>query len=80
MLLASSNFLVPNDTFVVELVIFLLVLWFLARYVLPPLNRVMEARQATIERNITDAEEAKERAHELEQQQRQELEEARQAA
>ena len=80
MLIANSNFLVPNDTFVVELVIFLLVLWFLAKYVLPPINRAMEARQQTIERSINEAEETKRRAHELEQQRLREIEAARQQA
>jgi len=79
-LIANSNFLVPNDTFVVELVIFLLVLWFLAKYVLPPINRAMEARQQTIERSISEAEETKRRAHELEQQRLREIDEARQQA
>jgi F-type H+-transporting ATPase subunit b len=64
--LASSNFLVPNATYIVELVAFLLVLWVLARYVLPPINKMMEQRQATIRQNISDAEEAKQRAQEAE--------------
>ncbi|HTV11777.1 MAG TPA: F0F1 ATP synthase subunit B [Acidimicrobiales bacterium] len=80
MLIASSNFLVPNATFIVELAIFLLVLWILARYVLPPLNRVMGARQQAIERAIEEADDAKKRALEVEEQQRKALEEARQEA
>lgn len=80
MLIANSNFLVPNWTFVVELVIFLAVLAVLAKYVLPYINQAMEARQAAIERNILDAEETRKRAHELEEQQHRALEEARHEA
>jgi F-type H+-transporting ATPase subunit b len=79
-LVAASNFLVPNATFVVELVIFLGVLGILAKYVLPPLNKVMDARQQAIAKSINDAEDAKKRANDLEEQQRQALEEARQQA
>lgn len=80
MLLATSNFLVPGPTFVVELVIFLATLGILAKYVLPPLNRVMDARQQAIEANIAAAEEAKAEAQRLGDEQRQALEEARQQA
>jgi F-type H+-transporting ATPase subunit b len=79
-LVASSNFLVPGPTFIVEWVIFIAVLGFLAKWVLPPLNRVMQARQERIERAISEAEEARARARELEEQQRRALEEARQEA
>jgi F-type H+-transporting ATPase subunit b len=61
MLVASSNFLVPNATFVVELVAFLIVVFLLGKYVLPPLNRIMEQRQATIRQALADSEEAKRR-------------------
>ncbi len=66
MLVASSNFLVPNATFIVELVAFLIVIFLLAKYVLPPLNRIMEERQATIRQALADAEEAKRRSAEAE--------------
>jgi F-type H+-transporting ATPase subunit b len=76
-LVATSNFLVPNWTFVVELVIFLLVLAILARYILPPVNRAMENRQKQIQQNILEADEAKQRARELEEQQQKTLEQGR---
>jgi F-type H+-transporting ATPase subunit b len=65
-LVASSNFLVPNATFIVELAAFLIVIFVLARYVLPPLNQRLEARQAIIRQALADAEEAKQRATEAE--------------
>lgn len=79
-MLASSNFLVPNATFFVELVIFLVVLWVLAKYILPYLNKAVEDRQRAIERNISEAEEAKQRAKELEEERNRLLEEGRDEA
>jgi F-type H+-transporting ATPase subunit b len=79
-LVATNNFLVPNATFVVELVAFLLVLAVLARYVLPVINKSVEERQATIRQSLVDAETATRRAKEAEDAYRQTLEEARQEA
>lgn len=77
MLVASNNFLVPNATFIVEVVAFLLVLGFLARYVLPPLNRAIEARQATVRQTLIDSETAKRRAEEAEADYKKTLDQAR---
>jgi len=77
MVLASSNFLVPNATFVVELVAFLIVLGVLAKYVLPSITKSMEERQATIRQALVDAEEAKQRAAEAEAEYRRAVNEAR---
>ena len=77
MFVATSNFLVPNGTFVVELVIFLLLIGVLAKWIIPPINRAMDARLEKIERNISDAEEAKRRAAELEEQYQKTLEQGR---
>ena len=38
MSLATSNFLVPNGTFIVVLIAFIIVLRVITKYVLPPLN------------------------------------------
>jgi F-type H+-transporting ATPase subunit b len=64
--IVASNFLVPNATFVVELLAFLGVLAFLARYVLPPVNKMVDQRQGTIRQALIDAETAKSRAAEAE--------------
>jgi F-type H+-transporting ATPase subunit b len=77
MLLASSNFLVPNATFVAELLAFLLLLAFLSKKVLPPINGAIEKRQQAIASNINEAEEAKKRSLELEEQHKKLLEEGR---
>ena len=44
----ESNFLVPNATFFVELAAFALLFFLLAKYVIPPINRAMTARQDAI--------------------------------
>lgn len=80
MLLASSNFLVPNTTFIVELVIFLIILWAVAKYILPPISRAMDDRQKAIQRSISEAEEAKARAQELEEQRTRHLAQGREEA
>ena len=80
MLVASNNFLVPNATFVVELVAFLFVLGVLARYVLPVLNKSLDERQKAIEQGLKDAETAKRRAQEAEDDYNATLERARQEA
>ena len=38
--IATSNFLIPNGTFIVELVAFIIVLGVVARYILPPVNKM----------------------------------------
>ena len=36
--MAADNFLVPNATFVVELIVFVVILWVLGKYVIPVIN------------------------------------------
>jgi F-type H+-transporting ATPase subunit b len=73
----ASNFLVPNATFFVELASFLIILFILSKYVLPPVNKAMNERQATIRQALVDAEEAKQRAADAERDYRQAISEAR---
>ena len=61
MVLASSP-LSLNFTFVVEIVVFLVLLWLLARYVFPPLLRALEARQQLIAQSLQEAERARQEA------------------
>lgn len=49
----GGNFLIPNGTFVVELVIFLVVFGVMAKWILPPLQAVVETRRARV-RSQTD--------------------------
>lgn len=80
MLVASSNFLVPNATFFVELAAFLIVLFILGRYILPRINQIVEERQAAIRQGLTDAEEAKRRHEEAEEEYKRLIGEARSQA
>lgn len=62
----DSNFLVPNGTFIAELVAFALLLWGLWKFVLPPLSRAMTARQEFIDRQLSESQQAKERLEKAE--------------
>jgi F-type H+-transporting ATPase subunit b len=62
----ESNFLVPNFTFVVELLAFLIILFLLGRYVSPPINKAMTARQDAIRKEFADLEEAQSDARKAE--------------
>jgi len=62
----SSNFLVPNGTFLVELLAFVLIFWILARYIIPPINKAMTARQEAIRQEFAEADEAKKEAQKAE--------------
>jgi F-type H+-transporting ATPase subunit b len=78
--LAASNFLIPNATFFVELVAFVIILVILGRYVLPPINKALTDRQEKIRTQFQELETAKANAEEAEQKYRNELVEARHEA
>lgn len=61
--LASNNFLVPNSTFIVELIAFIVILIILARFVVPPINKAMTARQDAIRDQFAQLDAAKEEAN-----------------
>jgi F-type H+-transporting ATPase subunit b len=79
-MIASSNFLVPNGTLIVEIVAFLLVLGALAKWVLPPLDRQIKARQDTIREGLEEAEEGRQLKRASEAERDRILEEARRQA
>jgi F-type H+-transporting ATPase subunit b len=56
----AGNFLIPNGTFFVEVIAFLIIMFVIARYALPRLNRVMVARQGVVDQQYADADEARE--------------------
>lgn len=78
--LAAANFLVPNATFLVELVAFIIILVVLARYVLPPINKALADRQAKIRTQFRELETAKADAQAAEDRYRSQLTEARHEA
>jgi F-type H+-transporting ATPase subunit b len=79
-LVASSNFLIPNWTFVAELLIFLGVLWVMARFVLPPVSNSVTERAEGIRRSIQRAELLRREADEASAERRRVLAEARDRA
>ncbi len=62
----ASNFLVPNGTFFVELIAFGIIVWILAKFVIPPINRAMTARQDAIREQFAELDDAKDDAHKAE--------------
>jgi F-type H+-transporting ATPase subunit b len=62
----TNNFLVPNGTFIFEWIVFIIVLVFLAKKVVPVIVRAIDQRQETIKRQFDEAEAAKERLEKAE--------------
>jgi F-type H+-transporting ATPase subunit b len=62
----ASNFLVPNATFIAEVIAFAAIIWFLAKYVIPPINKMMAARQEAIRTRFAELDEAREDARKAE--------------
>ena len=78
--MADGNFLVPNFTFVIELFAFLIIVFILGKYVIPPVNRAMTERQAHIKKQFDDLEKAKADANAAEESFKAQLAEARHEA
>src|SRR6195952_3054822 len=76
----ASNFLVPNGPFLVELVAVAVIVWILAKFVIPPVNRAMTSRQEAIREQFAELDTAKDEAHKAEEEYKSQLAEARQAA
>ncbi len=80
MLIATSNFLIPNSTLIVELIAFLIVLAVIRKYVLPRLAEALDNRAAQIKGQLEAADEAKADASKADEDRRAALEEARHQA
>ncbi len=63
---SSSNFIVPNATFFVELILFIIVLGIVAKFVLPPIQKVMRDRDESVRKEQDSAESARREAARLE--------------
>ena len=59
MMFAESVFLLPNGTFVVELVVVAVILFVVTKYLVPPINGALEARQEKIRTALEAAEAAR---------------------
>ena len=54
----TSNFLVPNGTFFVVLIIFLIVLGVIGKWVVPPISKVLRERDAMVKQTVEDSRKA----------------------
>jgi F-type H+-transporting ATPase subunit b len=54
----QSNFLIPNGTFFVVLIIFLIVLGVIGKWVVPPVSKVLRERDAMVKRTVEDSRKA----------------------
>jgi F-type H+-transporting ATPase subunit b len=77
MIAANDNFLVPNGTFIAELIAFLIILFIIGKWVLPPLRQAMDQRREEIKTSLEAAESARAEADESRQQRQEILDEAR---
>jgi F-type H+-transporting ATPase subunit b len=70
-------FLIPNGTFVVELVIFLFVLFVIWRYIVPPIKKATQDRQEMVRQQIEESRQTKQRLEQADAAYREALSEAR---
>jgi F-type H+-transporting ATPase subunit b len=77
---AEENFLVPNATFFFELLAFGIILFVLAKWVVPPINKAMAERQERLRRQFEEMEEATASAKQAEEDLRNQMVEARHEA
>ena len=77
MQIAEIPFLVPNATFFVELVIVFVILFLTTKFIVPPLTKAMEERQADIREALEAAETARADAAAADDERRQVLDEGR---
>jgi len=76
----ASIFLVPNGTFIIELVVSIVLILAIYKWVLPPINKAMEERQEKIRTSLEAADQARADAEAADDQRRDVLEHARQQA
>lgn len=65
MLLVSSIFLLPNGTFFVELILFIIVLGIVAKVILPPIQKTLAERDRIIRSSLQASEEGRSEAERL---------------
>jgi F-type H+-transporting ATPase subunit b len=76
----ASNFLVPNGTFLVELLEFAILVYIFGKYLIPPINRAMTARQEAIRTQFAELDEAKADARKAESDYKEQLNDAKHEA
>jgi len=76
----ASNFLVPNGTFLVELLAFAILVWIFGKYLIPPINKAMTTRQEAIRTQFAELDEAKADARQAEADYKEQLNDAKHEA
>jgi F-type H+-transporting ATPase subunit b len=76
----ESNFLVPNGTFLVSLLAFAILVWIFGKYLIPPINRAMTARQEAIRTEFAELDQAKADARQAEADYKEQLNDAKHEA
>jgi F-type H+-transporting ATPase subunit b len=76
----TPNFLVPNGTIIIELILFIIVFGIVAKFILPPLQKVMDERESTIRGALTASDEGRSEAERLSSETHEVLASARAAA
>jgi F-type H+-transporting ATPase subunit b len=76
----APNFLVPNGTFIVELIAFVIMFAIIAKWIIPPINRAMEARQQAIRQQFAELDQAKAEATSAKDEFQSQIEDARKEA
>jgi len=76
----TNNFLVPNGTFFVELIAFAVIVYVLAKFIIPPVNKAMADRQDAIRKQFAELDQAKADAHAAEEEFRKQIADARHEA
>ena len=76
----SSNFLVPNGTFLVSLLAFLILVWIFGKYLNPPISKAMTERQEAIRKEFADLEDAQADARQAEAEYKEQLNNAKHEA
>ena len=74
---AAPLFLIPNGTFIVELVIFVIVLGVIAKFILPPITGAIRERDARIRGGLEAGEEGRAEADAIDRERRAVLDRAR---
>ena len=76
----ESNFLVPNGTFLVELLAFAILVWIFGKYLIPPINKAMTARQDAIRNEFAELDDARADARKAESDYKEQLNNAKHEA
>jgi F-type H+-transporting ATPase subunit b len=79
-LVAATSPLALNLTFVVDIVVFLVLLYLLSKYVFPPIDKALRSRQQAISQALSEAERARREVEEARQKERSDLAESRRQA